>query len=44
LRTVAATFQPLAADLSTQSWPKPLEVPVMTMVRGTLASHVEMTS
>jgi hypothetical protein len=27
LRTVAATFQPPAADLSTQSLPKPLEVP-----------------
>jgi hypothetical protein len=27
LRTVAATFQPPAADLSTLSLPKPLEVP-----------------
>jgi hypothetical protein len=27
LRTVAATFRPSAADLSTQSLPKPLEVP-----------------
>ena len=33
-----------AGDLSTQSLPEPLEVPVMTMVRGTLASHVEVTS
>src|SRR5580704_12209981 len=39
LRTVAATSQRPAADLSTQSLPKPLEVPVMTMVRGTLASY-----
>jgi hypothetical protein len=44
LRTVAATSQPPAADLSTQSLPKPPEVPVMTMVRGTLASHAEVTS
>jgi hypothetical protein len=44
LRTVAATFQPSAADLSTQSLPRPLEAPVMTMVRGTLASRVEVTS
>jgi hypothetical protein len=43
LRTVATTFQPLA-DLSTQSLPKPPEVPVMTMVRGTLASYGGVTS
>ena len=35
---------PPAADLSTQSLPKPLEVPVMTMVRGTLASYGGVTS
>jgi hypothetical protein len=39
LRTVAVTFQPSAANLSPQSLPRPLEVPVMTMVRGTLASY-----
>jgi hypothetical protein len=44
LRTVAATFQPSAANLSTQSLPKLLEVPVVTIVRGTLASYVEVTS
>ena len=33
-----------AANLSTQSLPKPPEVPVMTMVRGTLASYGEVTS
>jgi hypothetical protein len=44
LRTVAATFRPSAANLSTRSLPKLLEVPVVTMVRGTLASYAEVTS